>query len=279
MPADEGETEASVIGAGHVGHATGEHLAAVAADLLATERDEVRRRDTLVTEIAVHVRGGRVPGIAGVDDDDGSSLAAELQRRGKAGGRTADDGDVAVALDDAGAWSGMSTTIRSHPHGANPLALFARRLGRCRDRPFGPGTTRAHALAQPAHVAGSVPRRVGRAHALSASTISRIETGKRTISLDVLVPLARGLHVDIDALLEDRSDDDVIIRPIANRAGGHTTWMLSRPTGSTVAIKMRLEPTTRTPELKVHPGHDWFFVIEGRVQLFARRTHAHRRDR
>jgi quercetin dioxygenase-like cupin family protein/DNA-binding XRE family transcriptional regulator len=104
--------------------------------------------------------------------------------------------------------------------------------------------------------------------ALSPSTISRIETGKRTISLDVLVPLARGLQVDLDALLEDRSDDDVIIRPIPNRTGGHTTWMLSRPTGSTVAIKMRLEPTASTPDLKVHPGHDWFFVIEGRVQLY-----------
>ncbi len=37
---------------------------------------------------------------------------------------------------------------------------------------------------------------------LSPSTISRIETGKRTISLDVLVPLAGALHVDLDALLD-----------------------------------------------------------------------------
>ena len=51
------------------------------------------------------------------------------------------------------------------------------------------------------------------------------------------------------------------------RAGGRTTWMLSRPTGNTIAIKMRLEPTDRPPEQRVHPGHDWFFVIEGRVRL------------
>lgn len=102
---------------------------------------------------------------------------------------------------------------------------------------------------------------------LSTSTISRIETGKRTISLDVLLPLARALHVDLEALLEDHRDDDVVIRPTPSWSGDRTTWMLSRSTGSTVAIKMRLEPTDEPTQLRVHPGHDWFFVIEGRVLL------------
>ncbi len=102
---------------------------------------------------------------------------------------------------------------------------------------------------------------------LSASTISRIETGKRTISLDVLLPLARALQVDLDLLLEVRADDDVVIRPTPHRSGGHTTWMLGRSTGSTVALKMRIEPTAAPPEQRVHPGHDWFFVLTGRVRL------------
>lgn len=102
---------------------------------------------------------------------------------------------------------------------------------------------------------------------LSPSTISRVETGKRTISLDVLLPLAGALQVGLDALLDVRSDDDVVIRPVPSRAGGRTTWMLSQPTGNTIAIKVRLEPTDRTPEQRVHPGHDWFFVTEGRVRL------------
>ncbi len=102
---------------------------------------------------------------------------------------------------------------------------------------------------------------------LSPSTISRVETGKRTISLDVLLPLATALHVDLDALLDVRSDDDVVIRPAPSTTGARTTWMLSRPTGNTIAIKMRLEPTPRRPEQRVHPGHDWFFVLEGRVRL------------
>lgn len=101
---------------------------------------------------------------------------------------------------------------------------------------------------------------------LSASTISRIETGKRTIGLDVLVPLARALQIDLDSLLDVRQDDDVVIRPEPSRWGGHTTWTLSRPTGNTIAIKMRLTPS-EMPEQQVHPGHDWFVVIEGRIRL------------
>jgi transcriptional regulator with XRE-family HTH domain len=102
---------------------------------------------------------------------------------------------------------------------------------------------------------------------LSASTISRVETGKRTISLDILLPLASALHVDLDSLLDVQTDDDVVIRPVPSSSDGRTTWMLSRPTGNTIAIKMRLEPTEQMPAQRVHPGHDWFFVVEGRVRL------------
>jgi DNA-binding XRE family transcriptional regulator len=112
----------------------------------------------------------------------------------------------------------------------------------------------------------SLDELAARAH-LSPSTISRVETGKRTISLDVLVPLAAALQVNLEALLDVRRDDDVVIRPSPSTSGARTTWMLNRPTGNTVAIKMRLRPTRRPPEPRVHPGRDWFFVLEGRVRL------------
>ena len=107
---------------------------------------------------------------------------------------------------------------------------------------------------------------------LSASTISRLETGKRSISLDVLVPLARALQIDLESLLDDtdQHDDDVVIRPIATNAPGRTTWPLSRPTGSTKAYKTRFEPPDTPSEPRVHPGHDWFFVLEGRIRLVLR---------
>jgi transcriptional regulator with XRE-family HTH domain len=103
---------------------------------------------------------------------------------------------------------------------------------------------------------------------LSPSTISRIETGKRTISLDVLLPLARALQIDLDSLLEGDIDDaDVVIRPVPTNRPGVTTWPLSRPTGSTASFKMRLEPTEHRSEPRVHPGHDWLYVLDGRIRL------------
>ena len=103
---------------------------------------------------------------------------------------------------------------------------------------------------------------------LSASTISRLETGKRSVGLDVLVPLARALQIDLDSLLEVESPDtDVVIRPVASHRPGETTWPLSRPTGSTTAMKVRLEPGAPRGEPRVHPGHDWLYVLEGRILL------------
>jgi len=103
---------------------------------------------------------------------------------------------------------------------------------------------------------------------LSPSTISRIETGKRTLSLDVLVLLANALQVSLDVLFEVPTDDDVVIRPVAHSSGARTTWLLSRPDRRTVAMKMRLEPSDEAPSQRVHPGHDWFLVLEGRVRLW-----------
>lgn len=106
---------------------------------------------------------------------------------------------------------------------------------------------------------------------LSASTISRVETGKRTISLDVLLPLAAALQVDLDTLLDVRRDEDVVIRPTPAVMGEHQAWILSRPTSRTIAIRMRVEPARgvvpAAADQRVHPGHDWFVVLEGRVRL------------
>lgn len=103
---------------------------------------------------------------------------------------------------------------------------------------------------------------------LSPSTISRIETGKRSLSLDVLVPLAAALQVSLDVLFDAPGDDDVVIRPSQHSSGSRTTWALSRPDGRTVAMKMRLEPSDERPEQRVHPGRDWFVVTGGTVRLW-----------
>ena len=103
---------------------------------------------------------------------------------------------------------------------------------------------------------------------LSASTLSRLETGHRRIALDQLAPIARALGTTLDQLVESVDDDDVVIRPRRDAGPGTTIWLLSRegaPQGVTIA-KMRI--TRRRPDhLGVHPGRDWFTVLSGTARL------------
>jgi len=107
---------------------------------------------------------------------------------------------------------------------------------------------------------------------MSPSTLSRIETGHRRISLDQLTALARALGSTLDQLVESVADDDVVIRPQHDAERGMTTWMLSRddgPNGKSVA-KMRVTrpaPRRDVDELKVHPGKEWFTVLSGTIVL------------
>lgn len=105
---------------------------------------------------------------------------------------------------------------------------------------------------------------------LSASTLSRIETGHRRIALDQLAVLARALDTTIDRLIEPENDHDVVIRPHQDEARGQTTWLLSRDQGphGLKVVKLRLTqppPARGDGQLPVHPGRDWFTVLSGTV--------------
>lgn len=105
---------------------------------------------------------------------------------------------------------------------------------------------------------------------LSASTLSRIETGHRRIGLDQLAVIARALGTSIDHLVEPEDDHDVVIRPHQDEARGMTTWLLSRDQGphGLKVVKIRLTqppPAREDGNLPVHPGRDWFTVLTGTV--------------
>lgn len=105
---------------------------------------------------------------------------------------------------------------------------------------------------------------------LSPSNLSRIETGKRRIALDQLVPIARALDTTLDQLLESPGDDDVVIRPERGEHDGMTVWTLARernPHEMTVAKVRLTRPAPPADELNVHPGRDWFTVLSGTAEL------------
>lgn len=99
MTADQLDTEPTVIALRHVDDTARDDFAAIAANLLPANRRQLRRGQTFVSEVAVHVRGRSVSWLARVHDDDGSALTAELQTCSEASGRRTDDGHITVPLD------------------------------------------------------------------------------------------------------------------------------------------------------------------------------------
>jgi transcriptional regulator with XRE-family HTH domain len=102
---------------------------------------------------------------------------------------------------------------------------------------------------------------------LSASTLSRIETGHRRIGLDQLTAIARALGASLDALVET-AGDEVVIKPHHHPERGITTWVLNHEPGRQGMTVSRVRVTQpASPELRVHPGRDWFTVLSGTVEL------------
>lgn len=104
---------------------------------------------------------------------------------------------------------------------------------------------------------------------IGASTLSRLETGHRRIAIDHLVVLARALDTTVDDLLKEEQEEEIIIRPRRDVTGGTTYWLFSGPDDGSgrVVAKMRMPARKQLPEPRVHPGRDWFYVLEGTVRL------------
>jgi transcriptional regulator with XRE-family HTH domain len=101
---------------------------------------------------------------------------------------------------------------------------------------------------------------------LSTSTLSRIETGRRQPTLDVLLPLARAYAVSLDDLIAAPQTGDPRVHLEARRllAGG-VAVPLTRHPGGVQVFKHVLGP--RDPALTTHEGHAWIYVLAGRLRL------------
>lgn len=103
----------------------------------------------------------------------------------------------------------------------------------------------------------------------SESTLSRLESGQRRASLELLLPLARTYEVPLDDLVgaPRTGDPRIHLKPI--RRFGMIFVPLSRRPGGVHAFKMiipaRPEPLEPTPQ--THQGFEWLYVLNGRLRL------------
>lgn len=104
---------------------------------------------------------------------------------------------------------------------------------------------------------------------ISVSTLSRLESGQRRPTLELLLPLARAHGVPIDELVgaPPTGDPRVHLRPVTRH--GMTMVPLSHHAGGLQAFKLII-PADRSwqpSDLQTHEGYEWMYVLSGRLYL------------
>ncbi|MFF2045129.1 helix-turn-helix domain-containing protein [Kitasatospora sp. NPDC058170] len=103
---------------------------------------------------------------------------------------------------------------------------------------------------------------------ISKSTLSRLESGQRRPSLELLLPLAGAYRVPLDDLVGAPEVGDPRVRlkprPMAN---GGTFVPLTRGPGPLQAYKMIISDRGTEPDLRTHEGYEWLYVLDGRLRL------------
>ncbi|WP_223830559.1 XRE family transcriptional regulator [Nocardiopsis quinghaiensis] len=104
---------------------------------------------------------------------------------------------------------------------------------------------------------------------VSESTLSRLESGQRRATLELLLPLARTYDVPLDDLVgaPHTGDPRIHLKPI--RRFGMVFVPLSKRPGGTQAFKMIIpaRPEPLGPAPKTHEGFEWLYVLNGRLRL------------
>ncbi|MDK1472539.1 XRE family transcriptional regulator [Streptomyces sp. 549] len=106
---------------------------------------------------------------------------------------------------------------------------------------------------------------------ISLSTLSRLESGRRKPTLELLLPLAKAHGVQLDELVGAPPTGDPRIHPQPFTRHGQTFVPLTRYLGGLNAYKQILpappEGARHSPEPRVHEGYEWLYVLSGRLRL------------
>jgi transcriptional regulator with XRE-family HTH domain len=104
---------------------------------------------------------------------------------------------------------------------------------------------------------------------ISVSTLSRLESGERRPTLELLLPLARAYGITLDELVDapPTGDPRIHLRPV-NRHG-MTMLPLTRRAVGIQAYKLVIPAGKRRhePDLQTHQGYEWVYTLNGRLRL------------
>ncbi|MDT8915723.1 XRE family transcriptional regulator [Amycolatopsis sp. PS_44_ISF1] len=104
---------------------------------------------------------------------------------------------------------------------------------------------------------------------ISVSTLSRLESGQRKPTLELLLPLARAHQVPLDELVDAPPTGDPRLHPRPVVRNGIKILPLTRRPGGLRAYKQIFPPhwPDQEPDLRVHDGYEWAYVLSGQLRL------------
>jgi transcriptional regulator with XRE-family HTH domain len=101
---------------------------------------------------------------------------------------------------------------------------------------------------------------------ISVSTLSRLESGRRRPTLDLLIPLTRAHRVALDQLVAAPATGDPRVHLKPQRRGrGSVLVPLTQYPGRVQVFKQVL--AHRDPRLVTHSGYEWLYVLAGELRL------------
>jgi transcriptional regulator with XRE-family HTH domain len=115
---------------------------------------------------------------------------------------------------------------------------------------------------------GATQAQLSKATGISISTLSRLESGQRRPTLELLLLLARAHQVPLDELIGSPATGDPRVHPKPIVRNGVTFLPLTRRPGGLQAYKQIFPPRpSAEPDQQVHEGYEWLYVLSGRMRL------------
>lgn len=101
---------------------------------------------------------------------------------------------------------------------------------------------------------------------ISKSTLSRLESGQRKPSLELLLPLADAYQVPVDELVGAPEVGDPRVRFKPRTRNGRLVFPLTQQTTGLAVWKVVIPPE-RERNLRTHEGYEWLYVLSGEMRL------------
>jgi transcriptional regulator with XRE-family HTH domain len=102
---------------------------------------------------------------------------------------------------------------------------------------------------------------------ISKSTLSRLETGGRRPTLELLLALSHAYRVPLDDLVAAPEQGDPRLRLKPGLVKGRTVIPLTRQPDGMQAWKIIIPTSKVTPEPRTHDGHEWIYVLSGHMRF------------